>query len=190
MMDQQNAAWRKRFAHHKATWDGRALRWAKPGTIANSITYILEGCYLTVLGDLGEAVYRWSENLTLDFLQGCSADYMLGKCKASEVGYEFTSWDEQAARTWAKGAQKQRLDEYPDTKMPKWILELQDSDGSQESFAEIASQQYNRSSDSEIASAIRQAGLAPHPRFVAQYVGLQIAIEQIPTIATVLEEAT
>lgn len=171
MIYQQEAAWHSCFAHHKATWDGRALRWAKPGTIANSITYILEGCYLTVLGDLGEAVYRWSENLTLDFLQGCSADYMLGKCKASEVGCEFTSWDEQTARTWVEDNAE------PDGPT-KWIAALQASDMSQEAFAEIADRERNHRC-SETAYAIRQAGLAPHPRFVAQYVGLRMAIEQM-----------
>lgn len=170
---------RKRFADHKATWDGRVLQWAKPDTGIDLITYILHNHYLFVVGDLGDAIFHWAGHrdkwITLDLLREISHKHLLQKCLASEVGSDFRAWDNATARDWLDGeltqdlpwVQRERLTVLSQTSLDQacfdYTAELLDGDGF----------------DGETTGAVRDAGLAPHPRFVAQYVGLQMAIEQV-----------
>ncbi len=81
----------------KADSDEHMIQWKKPGTGNNSVVYLLHRNLLFVGGDLGSAVYCWSQCITLDFLAGCNLDYFAGKCEASEVGRSFNEWDGDTA---------------------------------------------------------------------------------------------
>lgn len=74
------------------------IRWRRPGTGIYLISYVIRGNYLIVTGDVGDAIYRFSEDLTLDFLAGCDIDYFAGKCTASEHGRGYQGWDADLAR--------------------------------------------------------------------------------------------
>ena len=76
------------------------ILWKKPGTGVNSILYIIKNRTLCVQGDLGEAVYRWSDVINLPFLAGCYLDYFAEKCEASECGRGFKEWNELKAREY------------------------------------------------------------------------------------------
>lgn len=70
------------------------LTWAEPGTNNCRIDYIGKGGTLFVQGDLGEAVYRWSDARSgLEFISGCSLGYFAEKCEASEYGRGYESWN-------------------------------------------------------------------------------------------------
>jgi hypothetical protein len=83
------------------------IRWRKPGTSVYFISYMIRGPYLIVTGDVGDAIYRFSENLSLDLLVACEVDYFASKCTASENGRCYPSWDPDAATAyleeWIKG---------------------------------------------------------------------------------------
>lgn len=99
---------KKNFKNHIATInkfikvedegiDIEVLTWKEPETSSYMIKYIVTGNTLCVYGDLGEAIYRWSEKITFEWLSGLDLSYFAGKCKASEVGRDFKEWDQYQA---------------------------------------------------------------------------------------------
>lgn len=85
---------KERFKDHEMSiMENGWVKFAKPGTNIDMLCFNTFYGYLTVIGDLGDAVYQWGERITLDWVAGCSLDYVLGKCQASEVGRDFHDWD-------------------------------------------------------------------------------------------------
>lgn len=74
------------------------LNWRNPGNSNYAMRYVLYRHYLIVTGDIGFAVYNWSQPLTWQFIAECSLDYFAGKCCASEKGSRFKDWDLGVAR--------------------------------------------------------------------------------------------
>jgi hypothetical protein len=74
------------FQYHKATLtkhgDLTVLDWKKPGTIIFGVRYVFDGRLLYVSGDIGEAVFKFSGNIGVDFSE-CGLDYFEGKLRAS-----------------------------------------------------------------------------------------------------------
>ena len=73
------------------------LTWKKPGTGNYMVRYLVSGNTLCVYGDLGEAIYQWSENVTLEWISNLYLSYFKGKCQASEVGRDFREWSQRKA---------------------------------------------------------------------------------------------
>lgn len=73
------------------------LRWKKPGSSIYSQTYIKQGYSLFVKGDMGEAVYCWSESQTLQWIAKLDLSYFASKCVASECGSRFEEWNPDVA---------------------------------------------------------------------------------------------
>lgn len=86
------------FRDHTATFSKEGelptLNWKKPGTGIFGVRYIIDQNILFVSGDLGFAVYRWSERITWDFLAGCDLDYFSSKCEASENGKMYIEFSQ------------------------------------------------------------------------------------------------
>jgi len=80
------------------------LRWQEPGTSVFWVDYILKNATLFVSGDIGEAVYIWSQPFSLLGISQCSLDYFHGKCTASEWGRtcECYEWDSATAKKTIK----------------------------------------------------------------------------------------
>jgi hypothetical protein len=76
------------------------LVWAKLGTGINRIDYLLYGNVLFVCGDLGEAVYQWSQPISLEFLADCDLDYFGSKCRASDSEPRGKSWNPDRVKDW------------------------------------------------------------------------------------------
>lgn len=89
--------WTEVFKDHVATERDGVTRWAKPGTNIDSLNYIVRGRYLFVYGDLGDAIYAWSQEITLEWVAGCNLDYFAGKCQASPLGRDFREFSEEKA---------------------------------------------------------------------------------------------
>lgn len=81
----------------------QTLNWRKPESSTYFCGYLIRRGMLFVYGDIGEAVYGWSQDLTWEWLAGLDLDYFAGKCFASETGRGFRGWDPRKA--------KARLDE-------------------------------------------------------------------------------
>lgn len=82
--------------------DMEVLIWREPGKNTHRIDYFRVGHVLFVAGDVGEAVYVWSENVSLEWISKLNLDYFASKCMASEVGRGYKAWSEDKAQAWLK----------------------------------------------------------------------------------------
>ena len=73
------------------------LVWKKPGTSSYGVYYIRMGSVLFVAGDIGEAVYQWGENVSLEWISRLDSEYFRGKCQASDSGRGYLVWDQRLA---------------------------------------------------------------------------------------------
>jgi len=73
------------FKDHKATLTKQGnlvvIDWRKPDTNIFAVRYVFDGYYLYVSGDIGEAVFKFSDTGYL-FAQDYSLDYFEGKLRA------------------------------------------------------------------------------------------------------------
>jgi len=73
------------------------INWQNPASWNYGCRFIIHRRWLIVVGDIGEAVYEWSEDLSLDFLASLDFAYFLSKCQASPAGKNFVQWDSDKA---------------------------------------------------------------------------------------------
>lgn len=87
------------FANHRVCQSPLvpALRWKRPGTGNCWVDYFVFGSTLFVRGDLGDAVYQWSEPVTFEWLSGIDLSYFVSKCQASELGSLPREWSDNDA---------------------------------------------------------------------------------------------
>lgn len=86
-------------AEHVATLRdaGRVLDFRRPGTRVYSVRYRIDGPYLIVTGDMGDAIHQWSSQLSWAFLADCTFGYFAEKCRAHPQGRSPKGWDEDVA---------------------------------------------------------------------------------------------
>ena len=89
------------------------LNWSKPGTGINRIVYFRYGCVLVVFGDLGAAIYQWSDLANLEWISCCNIGYFAGKCQASEEGRVYKIWDSDVLEERIAEYFESRQDENP-----------------------------------------------------------------------------
>jgi hypothetical protein len=74
------------FKDHVATLtkcgDIEVLDWRKSDTCIFAVRYVFDGCHMYVSGDLGEAVFRFTEKACLDRIATYSLDYFDEKMRA------------------------------------------------------------------------------------------------------------
>ena len=189
-LEQEVARWKKEFAQHQATLERdqsgdtvnapSVITWKKSGTSINSIRFILSGVYLCAIGDLGDAVYQWSERITPQFLGTCEFSYMFGKVKAYPGDTKFRDWDHRVARRWAMNEANDYDTE--ERNCPAWLSTLStvtDVESDREAFESAAKEVYDETGDAELASEISDAGFVPDCHAVSHWVGLQMALHQL-----------
>ena len=66
------------------------IEWRRPETSNYAMRYIITGNYVIVTGDVGEAIYGFGQNLTLEMLTKFDWHYFINKCCASETGRNYT----------------------------------------------------------------------------------------------------
>lgn len=151
------------------------ISWQNPKSWNYGCRFIIHRRWLCIVGDIGEAVFQWSEDLTLDFLAGIDLHYFLGKCQASPEGRKFEQWDGKVAwqinRQWVEG-------EPLDTDLCEYLTEL-DKDSTKEDYEEQAKNCYDDTGDAETASTISDMGVVPSVHAIGMFVGLQMAIAQL-----------
>lgn len=77
---------REWFKDHLATLSGDTIDWRRPSTSTYAIQYILKGGSVIVVGDVGDAIYRFGCKVDCEFLLQCDWHYFVHKCVASETG--------------------------------------------------------------------------------------------------------
>ncbi len=138
-----------------------------------------------MIGDIGEAVFEWSEDLTLDFLASLNFDYFLGKCQASPAGKEFEQWDGRVAASNCahriKEIEAQNLEgnEDPATAHELELLSGLGVDSDKDEYNCAAKDYYDETGDAEGASSISDMGVVPSVHAIGMFVGLQMAIAQL-----------
>lgn len=83
---------------HVATLKDGWIVFARPGSSTYRVDYHCHVNRLIVCGDIGEAVFCWSQVVTFDWIARCNFDYFYGKCVASETGREYFQWDGDVMR--------------------------------------------------------------------------------------------
>lgn len=185
-LEQEVARWKQQFKDHKAKLDVEwiqntheapaVITWGKPGTSINSIRFIISGGYLCAVGDLGDAVLQWSENITPHFLATCDFHYWFSKKRAWPGENGWRQWNARVAAAWAI----EQLNYYLATdkgEVPEWCSELVEQGGDMDEFISAADSCGH--DDWETASEIREAGLVPDCRAISEWVGLQMALHQL-----------
>ena len=162
------------------------INWQKDGTWIYGCRFIIHRRWLCVVGDIGEATYEWSQDLTLEFLAGLDFGYFAGKCRASEHGSKYESWDAHMAETCANDRIKELLvacegeeseQSEGDKKEQEVLTAISDYD--QDTFKAAAQEYYDEHGDAEGAGGIATMGMVPDGRCIGHFVGLQMAIAQL-----------
>lgn len=148
------------------------INWKNPKSWNYGCRFIIHRRWLTVVGDIGEAVFEWSEDITLKFLASLDFDYFLSKCRASESGKDFEMWNSKAAIS--------RLQEFlrdgtgTEQKVEDAIADLLPYSGNKHEWCEAI---YNGvATFKDYDFALSDAGSVPHTRAIGMFVGLQMAI--------------
>ena len=155
--------------------DIEVLTWKKPGTGNYMVRYLVSGNTLCVYGDLGEAIYQWSQGVTLEWLATLDLAYFKGKCQASEVGRDFREWDQRKAH---KELERMEKDEYF-----KWS-DFEERDGAGSLYCATEWAEWLRANGSEVFGEdywdwAYSIGYTINTRCVYHFIGLQMAMEQI-----------
>lgn len=157
------------------------IGWQNPSSWIYGCRFIIHRRWLTVVGDIGEAVYEWSENLTLEFLSGLDFGYFQSKCRASEKGRTHNDWCESVA--WFQLRMRMADCQCEDAsrqakKELAWLQELQQT-SIREDYTRIAQEIYDSTGDAESAGHVAKMGEVPAIRSIGHFVGLQMAIAQL-----------
>lgn len=96
------------FKNHQVKYQDlgeiEVLEYGEPGTIFGQMQFILYKPFgtLTILGDLGNAVYSWftkfTDPMSLMKLKNEDVGRFFEKCVSSEEGRKFQVWDEEVAK--------------------------------------------------------------------------------------------
>lgn len=185
--EQQERDIRERwFKDHKASvlTQGEVatiINWANPESWNFGCRYIIHRRWLTVVGDIGEAVYEWSQDLTLPFLAGLDFGYFHGKCQASETGRNYTQWDSVPAyESVRRFLAEQDAEDHPGEN-DDWREHLRNltAQSAKDEFEHAIHKAYSEGLDPECASMFLDAGTVPNIRALGHFIGLQMALEQL-----------
>ena len=176
--DQTKTCRERWFKDHKATVllnrpEVIIIEWRNPTSLAYACRFIIHRQWLCVVGDIGEATFQWSQDITIEFLASLEFNYFLSKCRASNSGVKFEQWDAAVAYTNIAATQSiyqaNSIDE----------LEYINRNSCRDDYDRAARACYDRTGDAESASSIASAGIAPSVHAIGMFVGLQMAIAQL-----------
>jgi len=151
------------------------IEWKKPNSWNYGCRFIIHSQWLTVVGDIGEAVYQWGQNIDLKFLAQINFDYFMGKCRASEAGTRFMQW---CSRTAFESLQNRLLHESFSDHEKAFIVSISAGTPKDE-FEDMLRAAYYDGLNSDFAASVSECGYIPNVRCVGHFVGLQMAIKQL-----------
>lgn len=155
------------------------IDWRKPGTSNYACRFVIIGGTLTVLGDIGEAVYGWSSRLTLDFLAGLDFGYFHSKCCASEKGTRFNQWEPAPALRALHEFIKDD-EEWSDAEKRREFMEEADRCSSHpQDWGDFIYRSEHASKIRDDDFTLASRGFVPHVRCIGHFAALQMAIAQV-----------
>lgn len=125
-----------------------------------------------MVGDIGEAVYEWGQDVTLDFLANCDLHYFFGKMQASEEGTKFTMFHSRIIRDQIKNREI-------DKRLIGAAKRLADCSGKYDITAAMSDEYNNSNTDPEELSALVDGATTIHPRCIGHWVGIKMVHEQL-----------
>ncbi len=152
------------------------------GSSTYFVRYILQGPWLIVVGDLGEAVFQWSEVISPKFLAGLNFHYWLGKCQASDEGRKPVHFDRaqgmRELKEWFDGENE------GDYSTESWnaissFVENSPAHDKYELQSEVSDAIYDTTGDAELCSMIHGFFFPPTTQIIGTFVGMQMAMKQI-----------
>ena len=186
---------KENFKNHKATVDQYAqldcgridievLTWKKPDSSSYMVRYIIYGNTLCVYGDLGEAIYQWSQAITFEWLSSLDLSYFKGKCQASEVGRDFREWNNNKAIDTLKSFAK---DEYF-----KWS-DFEENGGKDSLYDVREWEEWLRENGTDVLGEnfwewAFEIGYTINTRCMYHFIGLQMAMEQLRKNETIVSK--
>ena len=92
------------FKQHQATLiDAKTIVWRDPtSSFYYAYYHILQERHLVVLGDMGSALYRWSDPIDFEWLARQGLHYFHSKCTASDGGSCPKDWSKDRAREFVE----------------------------------------------------------------------------------------
>lgn len=153
----------------------RKVVWQKPNTSIYKIVYLIEDNRLFVYGDLGDAVYSWSERISWKFLHDMCFSYFHSKCCASEHGLPWLDW---CASTCAEDLRVAGDEERLNEEEFQECIQYADHEQTWRNFVfeeSLPSTTYDKIQPEELISF----GYAPALRCVGHWYGLQLVTYQM-----------
>lgn len=156
------------------------INWQNPESWNYGCRFLIHARWLTVVGDIGEAIYEWGQTLTLPFLHRIDFGYFHSKCQASETGRDFRMWDADAANARAQEwlTERTSTDDPHEFKARGHISNIS-THTPRDEFEQIVRDAYNDGLDPGECSSLIEGGLVPNCRCIGHFVGLQMAIDQL-----------
>ena len=146
------------------------LLWKNINSGIYSVDYVRYINTLFVTGDIGSAVYRWSNIKNMQWLSTLSLEYFESKCEASEKGKEYTQWNPEKILAFLKKNYNREYSIMLQLKIKEYIY-------SRESFNYwIENYGYNIMLE---WSGICNIGETIHIRCIGHWLGLKMAFEQL-----------
>lgn len=166
----------------------RRISWGEEGTGMYQVNYVLSDNMIFVTGDLGDATYRLTCQATLDNIKDFDLSYFTGKLTANERSkYNFDSTlaqehIEEYIFDWCDVGHVDQLDVI-DQELYEDLYFATNNWSSVEHFKTAVYSIYEHTNaswfDGEAASCIADCGQRLGRSFIAYWVGLQMAIEQL-----------
>ncbi len=173
------------------------LLWKEPDTGICRIEYLLKDGLLIVTGDLGHAIYWWSDpRCSFEWLSKTGLGYFSSKCEASEAGRRYSEWDPKAVEQWIEEKEKDLLADYAEDDekgvMAAWKELKEHLEGSGDSQADWheALANYHDPEGREKALGDEwyeglDAGKTTHARCYLHWKGIQMAMAQLELLAPI-----
>lgn len=188
-IDQQTKTCREEwFKNHKASLlldrpEVQIISWQNPASWNYGCRFIIHRRWLCVVGDIGEATFEWSQDLTLEFLASLDFGYFMGKCEASREGSTFESFNSNIAELYRNDRIKELeatpADDKSETDDKELELLKENSQLAKDEWDQIARDYYDETSDAEGASQIADMGKVPSCHAIGMFTGLKMAIAQL-----------
>lgn len=134
----------------------------------------MTGGLLIVTGDLGDAIYQWSDRISVTFLAGCNLDYFASKCLASEHGRGYAERSMELARLEFADRMRWLQEEPEDDSERQAVDAAADFDDWSDDPEGYAREIYEEGGDSELTRIYAELGMAPSLRCRAHLVGLKM----------------
>ena len=198
------------FKDHRAVFSDcgmfKTLEWGNPGTSNYWLRAIISKRTLIIYGDIGDAIYQWSQELDWQWLSGLGLGYFSGKCQASEEGRQYVDWDDEAAQSWLetcfKDEEEQRaadMEEWDEDKRkayaekhPTMRQRFEDASGAGNLFSQMEWNMFLHDNGHEIfgddLSSVAECGQVIAQRCQAHLIAIKMAVESVShgltTVAT------